>query len=570
MKNKFHRTTSMRKRMLWLLLLSAAAVILVSVFLSFVAGSSISETQTQDSMKFLLDQMSSEIDRSYMTMINLMDQLAPGGATGNLVTEYLEETDSYQKYKLRGELDRELLGITFVNSDISQICYLDPMEEEIFLEIGTSQAGTGEAESRRKTKEVGQNIFFAIWPADNLYENTLTVSMVQTGNQFAGRPLDIYLKIKLNISSKMDSSWILIQTDEEQHVCYSSSSDITVGEPLPVSLTIAGDYETGSSGKYYAVARENKIGTSLILMLPQKILKQEGFLWKLKIILVGVFSFIAFYLVILAIYRMLGKPIKKLEEEIEKTSDGNWDAIDCDLGIEEFNQVLSRISEMRQKIKKLQDEIKLEEKERIAVETEKLMYQINPHFLLNALYSVQWMAQNEGQTEIRRFVHDLNSILAYNLGKESQTSSLRAEIAIAQKYISIQKSRYDFEVDFQVEEGAYLDSRTIRMLLQPVIENTLHHGLGSTGKMEIRIFYEPKNRYAVITVQDHGEGLSKEKLLLLNQPLGAENSIGENKNGIGLRYVRYILERFYEGKACLTITSSPRAGTKITILLPIQ
>lgn len=106
------------------------------------------------------------------------------------------------------------------------------------------------------------------------------------------------------------------------------------------------------------------------------------------------------------------------------------------------------------------------------------MYQINPHFVLNTLYSVQWMAQKEGNLEIRGFVHDLMVILSYNLGKEKAVSTLRTEVEIARKYIEIQKQRYDFEIMLEVEEGEYLDEPTIRMLLQPLIENSLQHGLG--------------------------------------------------------------------------------------------
>ena len=89
------------------------------------------------------------------------------------------------------------------------------------------------------------------------------------------------------------------------------------------------------------------------------------------------------------------------------------------------------------------------------IEIEKLMYQINPHFVLNTLYSIQWMAQRDGNTEIREFVHNLTAILSYNLGKEKAVSSLRTEVEIAKKYIEIQKQRYDFEVRMEVEEGAY-------------------------------------------------------------------------------------------------------------------
>ena len=91
------------------------------------------------------------------------------------------------------------------------------------------------------------------------------------------------------------------------------------------------------------------------------------------------------------------------------------------------------------------------------------------------------MAQQAGNTRIREFIHNFMAILSYNLGKENAVSSLRTEVEIARKYIEIQKERYDFEVRLEVEEGDYLDTPAIRMLLQPLIENALQHGLGTSG-----------------------------------------------------------------------------------------
>lgn len=123
--------------------------------------------------------------------------------------------------------------------------------------------------------------------------------------------------------------------------------------------------------------------------------------------------------------------------------------------------MLETISQMRRNIKQLQEQERTGYELRKKAELEKLMYQINPHFVLNTLYSVQWMAQKEGNLEIRGFVHDLMVILSYNLGKEKAVSTLRTEVEIARKYIEIQKQRYDFEIMLEVEEGEYLDEPTI-------------------------------------------------------------------------------------------------------------
>lgn len=198
------------------------------------------------------------------------------------------------------------------------------------------------------------------------------------------------------------------------------------------------------------------------------------------------------------------------------------------------------------------------------------MYQINPHFLLNTLNSVQWMAQLEHQESISRFLADFKSLLAYNLGKEEKKSTLRTEAEIARKYISLQRQRYDFEAVMDVEEGEYLETETIRMLFQPLIENALRYGLGDLGVVEIRIFQDMRRDSAVITIQDHGNGLDRKKLEQLNRPFCYKDNGEGDLAGIGLRYVRHCLEGFYQGEAILTINSEIGRGTKVTIILPVR
>ena len=230
---------------------------------------------------------------------------------------------------------------------------------------------------------------------------------------------------------------------------------------------------------------------------------------------------------------------------------------------------MTAMNQMKQDIQVLQETKLEEQKKSEKAEIEKLMYQINPHFVLNTLYSIQWMAQKSGNIELREFVHNLMAILSYNLGKEKDVSTLRTEIEIAKRYVDIQRQRYDFDIRMEIEDGSWLDAPTIRMLLQPLIENTLQHGLGACGRLELWIFHDPISHYGVIIVRDHGDGLSKEKLLELNLPLGADETANK-RTGIGLRYVRSVLETFYKGQALLHVNSILGGGTTVTILIPLD
>lgn len=73
-----------------------------------------------------------------------------------------------------------------------------------------------------------------------------------------------------------------------------------------------------------------------------------------------------------------------------------------------------------------------------------------------------------------------------------------------------------------------------------------------------------------ITIQDHGNGLTKEKLAQLNRPFCYKNNGDGDTAGIGLRYVRHCLEGFYKGESILTINSEIGRGTKVTIIIPVR
>ena len=321
---------------------------------------------------------------------------------------------------------------------------------------------------------------------------------------------------------------------------------------------------------YYLMAKKSEMGFLYVNGVPQEEYVKEIIGWYEKIFLLCVLSVVPALLIVYATRKMLGKPIKRLEQAIVEVGEGKLDIASEDLEVREFRELMHKINEMKVDIKNLLVKVQAEEEQRQKTEREKLMYQINPHFLLNTLNSVQWMAQLEHQESISRFLADFKSLLAYNLGKEEKKSTLRTEAEIARKYISLQRQRYDFEAVMDVEEGEYLETETIRMLFQPLIENALRYGLGDLGVVEIRIFQDMRRDSAVITIQDHGNGLDRKKLEQLNRPFCYKDNGEGDLAGIGLRYVRHCLEGFYQGEAILTINSEIGRGTKVTIILPVR
>lgn len=559
------RNNSLKNRLFQLIMLGTIVSILVSFILSRMTISSVEKEQIHSAMQFSLDQICSCFDQGYLNLVNIMQNLEAKGSCGEAVITYLEQPETYDKRVQKQHVEEQIANTLFTNLNVRRISYQDSESGEVLFSGGSVYGET--TEQAKKLKQMGDNLFYGIENSSNAYHSKYLISMKKEKQYFENDLLDIYLALQIDNTDKAD--YKLLQLDGNMKIIYSECADFQEGETLDIARGDEKTEEGFQRNGYYLLLKKNQMGFYYALSLPLSVYNRETNIWQKRSIIVSLIILALFYSIVLAIYQMIGKPIRKLREEIKETGKGNFEAIKSDMGIEEFDQVIETISQMRRNIKQLQEQERTGYELRKKAELEKLMYQINPHFVLNTLYSVQWMAQKEGNLEIRGFVHDLMVILSYNLGKEKAVSTLRTEVEIARKYIEIQKQRYDFEIMLEVEEGEYLDEPTIRMLLQPLIENSLQHGLGESGRLEVWIFEDTSRNYAAIIVRDYGEGLNMEEYDRICRPLGVEPE-SPQKAGIGFRYVRYMLESFYGEKAILNVNSAIGKGTKINILIPLR
>lgn len=559
------RNNSLKNRLFQLIMLGTIVSILVGFILSWMTISSVEKEQIHSAMQFSLDQICSCFDQGYLNLVNIMQNLEAKGSCGEAVITYLEQPETYDKRVQKQHVEEQIANTLFTNLNVRRISYQDSESGEVLFSGGSVYGET--TEQAKKLKQMGDNLFYGIENSSNAYHSKYLISMKKEKQYFENDLLDIYLALQIDNTDKAD--YKLLQLDGNMKIIYSECADFQEGETLDIARGDEKTEEGFQRNGYYLLLKKNQMGFYYALSLPLSVYNRETNIWQKRSIIVSLIILALFYSIVLAIYQMIGKPIRKLREEIKETGKGNFEAIKSDMGIEEFDQVLETISQMRRNIKQLQEQERTGYELRKKAELEKLMYQINPHFVLNTLYSVQWMAQKEGNLEIRGFVHDLMVILSYNLGKEKAVSTLRTEVEIARKYIEIQKQRYDFEIMLEVEEGEYLDEPTIRMLLQPLIENSLQHGLGESGRLEVWIFEDTSRNYAAIIVRDYGEGLNMEEYDRICRPLGVEPE-SPQKAGIGFRYVRYMLESFYGEKAILNVNSAIGKGTKINILIPLR
>jgi two-component system LytT family sensor kinase len=212
----------------------------------------------------------------------------------------------------------------------------------------------------------------------------------------------------------------------------------------------------------------------------------------------------------------------------------------------------------------LRIELKLEEQKRLVLEArlDALQRQINPHFLFNTLNSIASLVRFRPDLA-REMIVKLANLLRAMLKDHGTYVPLREELSFTDDYLDIEVVRFGTEKLKVVKE---LDDRTLdvlvpSILLQPLIENSIKHGLeprihGGTITLRSRM----QNESLVVEVEDDGVGITQKASSLLE---------GEG-NGIGMKNVQERLEVLYGNRARFTVVSRPGRGTLVSIEIPAE
>lgn len=194
-----------------------------------------------------------------------------------------------------------------------------------------------------------------------------------------------------------------------------------------------------------------------------------------------------------------------------------------------------------------------------------LQYQINPHFLFNTLQAINYeiMSEVHGQYtgNANRMVETLSDVLRYALDTSKEEASVKEEIEVCKKYIDIQKMRE--ERNFSVEWVVMREVETCkirRMLLQPLLENAISHGLRFKDNGKLRISVQREGKYICFKVIDNGVGISPGKLAFLRDSLEKTKDKFESEH-IGLTNVNQRLILAYGEEAGIRIFSKEGLGT---------
>ena len=270
--------------------------------------------------------------------------------------------------------------------------------------------------------------------------------------------------------------------------------------------------------------------------------------------------------IVVCIYlsRSITKPISNLNETMQKAS-SNLQIVADQSDIEEINSLSRSFNQLIQKIdnllKKIKEDAKLQRQSEIKV----LQAQINPHFLYNTLDALNWKALQHQDAEMTTLIRSLCDFYRISLSNGDEFIPIKDEIKHVECYLKIQSIRFKNQFTYDLEvEPHLLSMYCLKILLQPLIENAITHGLrplDHPGEIHIRIFTQENN--IIMTVEDNGVGMSDQILDEVNNGLS-----NQALHKYGLYNINQRIRLTYGETYGIHIQSQLNSGTKVTVTIP--
>lgn len=256
------------------------------------------------------------------------------------------------------------------------------------------------------------------------------------------------------------------------------------------------------------------------------------------------------------------KPVKRLMSLMKKGSEGDMTVRFEDVVQDEIGQLGECFNTMMSSIQRLMQMVEYENQQKVEAQIKALEAHINPHFLYNTLASIYWNALSKGNSEIAQMSLSLSNFFKLGLNKGKEFTTIGKEVEHVKEYLFIQKKLYEDSFDLEIDVcPEVLDYMTIKLILQPLVENSLVHGFQNMerrGRIAIKV--SKQDMQVVLKVTDNGLGipnLAKD---------GLQKIIDE---GYGLKNLQDRLKLYFKDKFSMECESVPGIETVFTVKIPV-
>lgn len=307
------------------------------------------------------------------------------------------------------------------------------------------------------------------------------------------------------------------------------------------------------------------------IAFPNEMLLESFTSFTIAILIILTASVLITILIAKLISNYITSPIRILEKQMENIHKNSFIPQPIGRASLEVKSLSNSFVDMSIRMKDLMEKIIEEQELKRKSELDALQAKINPHFLYNTLDSVIWLAEQGDDEGVITLVTALAKLFRISISKGHEVITIEEELEHCRNYLVIQKMRYvdKFTFNISIEEDIKL-CKTIKLITQPIVENSIYHGikyLMDPGIINIRAQKFGEDKIQII-ISDNGTGMSekiRQSLLITDKKQHIKDG-----NGIGVYNVNLRLKLAYGEEYGLSIESEIDEGTEVTITIPLQ
>lgn len=580
------------KHQLYLLVLITLVMFCVYSVLYYVSFKSIIYNRTQSTAEQMLEQVAQNVEN----MIIRVEDSAKGLSYNKYVQELLISQDRVKSIQLYDYVNEIVTATKYANSTIYSVNWISDEFRKI---SDPTRDGNGIAEKLQEQYHftddsfrqpvfssviMGQNqsmyYFGYIFPVYDTYSD---LSKIGCG-VFVLDTEELEKLVKIN---NITENSLFVMLDRDNNVVVSNRDyktgdvyrDIFWKEDEQGKVETVVDYK-GMESIAQCMAIE-EIGWKIVSIIPMEELSSDMQQVVTMSVILALVSGVLLMLLGHIIIKNITRPIHDIVAFLNKTETNTLKErmeipVQNEIAIiaSNINNMLDRVDNMTHKIVENQTllyEVKLAEQD---AELVALQSQINPHFLYNTLNCLSNIGLAYDIPEVADISVAMSSIYRYSI-KGDNLVSLSDEIQCIKEYMKIMDVRFNgkFETEYRID-ASLMKLYTLRMILQPVVENAVYHGMEQRygkGKLMIEGKLSDEDQL-ILTVQDDGKGMTQEQLQTLRQTIFDYENVGlynADKKSIGLSNINKRIKLQFGNQYGMLITSEENVGTKVTLILPV-
>ena len=560
----------MRKRLkdsLWLQLIAFTALIMFFLLAAYAVTDSYSGKILRDRTIDLNDKILLQVEGKMEDFHDTLNHVATSMAYAPTTYDYFT-MDPVARVMVSEDLSEIFSNTVLLESDIAGIYLYDTSLNQIAA-MGKAADNPDFVQSLKKQMEFGDifylnqagvpfyTVYFPVYDLNNRQygiQTGMCVMMMRTDN----------LSGLLEDSQATENTQVFLLDGNNQIIASRGNNGL---EELDRSMM-------RSTDEFYVKVRSVRMdGWKVVSRIPESEMNSSMDDGKKFVTIAYVLAFALLILLVWFCYKRFVGPLHQVDLFIQKIVDRPEDRMEIgredEIGtvVQSLNHMLDARQKMNQEIQESQR--RMYEAEIAKKQLQVLAYrnQINPHFLYNTFECICSMALYYEVDDIAEITMALSKVFRFAV-KGENIVSVEEEVSYIREYAKIIDYRFMGKIDVDIEmEDAVKDKRVIKLMLQPLVENAVFHGLEQKledGEVNVSIHMHGED-HIMFVVEDNGCGIEPARLVWMRDNLDSRPT---GQKGIGVANIYQRLKLFYGDDVVFQIESRQGEGTRITIIIP--